>query len=259
MFVEREGWVPSKQSLDLVETYAPQLIPQFRNRQVFEAYYRDHKYRIGFDIDYADRYLPKDGKILEIGALPYFLTLPLREKGFRVAVLDKPSGEYSPEITARYEMDVRLGDLDAEPIPAGDGEYDAVIMNEVFEHLRMNLIFSMREVNRVLRPGGRLLLSTPNLRSIRGLYNLLLKQEAYAVMGGLYHNYSSLETDQVMGHVREYTAKEVADFLSALGFTVEGVIYRGSYSGSLFWRMSHYATRVWPQLKPSFSLVARKA
>ena len=126
-------------------------------------------------------------------------------------------------------MKVLNGDLDCERIPAGDDSFDAVILNEVFEHLRINLIFSMREILRVLRPGGKLLLSTPNLRFIRGIYNLIVRQEAAAVMGGLYHNYSSLEASGVMGHVREYTAKEVLDFLREIGFRPRGVVYRGCY------------------------------
>lgn len=258
MFIEREGWLPTEQSIKLVEKYATQLIPQFKDVENFRAYYADHKLRIAFDVDYAQKYIPKGGKILEIGALPYFLTLPLMEKGYQVTVLDKPSGEYRPEITARHNIDVLMGDLDSEPIPAAADEYGAVILNEVFEHLRMNLIFSMNEIYRVLKPGGQLLLSSPNLRSVRGLYNLIFKQEAYCAMGGIYHNYSQLEGDQVMGHVREYTAKEVTDFLAKIGFKIEGIIFRGSYSGSFLWRMSHYATRIWPQIKPSFSLVARK-
>jgi hypothetical protein len=77
-------------------------------------------------------------------------------------------------------------------------------------------------------------------------------------MGGIYHNYSMLKTLGVMGHVREYTPKELTDFLQKIGFEIEGVIYRGCYSGSLTWRLAHYATRIWPQFKPGFSVLARK-
>jgi hypothetical protein len=41
-----------------------------------------------------------------------------------------------------------------------------------------------------------------------------------------------------MGHVREYTSKEVTDFLQQIGFEIEGIIYRGSYSEGWFWKLS---------------------
>jgi SAM-dependent methyltransferase len=159
-------------------------------------------------------------------------------------------------------------DLDYDTIPAPDDNFDGIIMNEVFEHLRVNLIFTMREVLRVLRPGGTLLLSTPNLRSMKGIYNILFRGQAFAIMGGVYENYSHLEKTGSMGHTREYTPMEIVDFLGKVGFEIDGIIYRGSYSGSKLryfcWRQrwgskaAHYFTRIWPQFRPFFSVVARK-
>lgn len=131
-------------------------------------------------------------------------------------------------------------------------------MNEVFEHLRINLIASMRELRRVLRPNGLLLLSTPNLRSVEGIYNFLRRQEAHSAMGGIFNNYSYLEEHGVMGHVREYNSKEVMDFLQQIGFEIVGVIFRGRYSGSWVRTLSQQFTRLRPEFKPYFSIVARK-
>jgi len=61
-----------------------------------------------------------------------------------------------------------------------------------------------------------------------------------------------------MGHVREYTSKEVTDFLQQIGFEIEGIIYRGSYSEGWFWKLSQQFTRMRPEFKPYFSIVAHK-
>ena len=52
---------------------------------------------------------------------------------------------------------------DAHQLPFADGVFDAVTANMVVEHVREPLGF-FREVRRVLRPAGRLLIHTPNAR-----------------------------------------------------------------------------------------------
>jgi len=218
MFVIGERKEPTEQSRRVVRKFAEQLIPCFKDVDHILLYYDVHEERISFDLDYANKYLSPDDRILEVGAFPFFLTLPMMSKNYDVTTLDKCSSfEFDPAIVDKFKIKVIDCDLDVNKIPANDFSFDCVIMNEVFEHLRINLIFSMREVCRVY-----------------------------------------LEKLGVMGHVREYTAKEVKDFLQQVGFEIEGVIYRGSYSGSWFWKLSHQFTRVRPEFKPYFLILARK-
>ena len=51
-----------------------------------------------------------------------------------------------------------------EALPWEDESFDCILMSEVIEHLEMPQI-SVREAVRVLSPGGRLLITTPNYRS----------------------------------------------------------------------------------------------
>lgn len=260
MFVIREPSLPTPQSRELVKKYADELIPQHQYDPEMRSYYESHQYRLGFDLDYADKFFRSGQKILEVGSFPFFVTVPLMQKNYDLTALDKGAGtcRYSADIVKKYKIKSIICDLDNEAIPAGDGAFDGIIMNEVFEHLRMNLISTMREIFRVLHPGGLLLLSTPNMRSISGFYHLLVLGKAYSCMGGIYHNYSCLEKVGTMGHVREYAPREVTDFLRDIGFEIEGMIYRGDYSGSWKLNLARYFTRIWPQFKPFFSVVARK-
>jgi ubiquinone/menaquinone biosynthesis C-methylase UbiE len=52
-----------------------------------------------------------------------------------------------------------------ESLPLEDGSFDCVLLSEVIEHLEAPQI-SIGEAARVLRPGGRLLITTPNYRSL---------------------------------------------------------------------------------------------
>jgi SAM-dependent methyltransferase len=257
MFTLAERSFPTQESMDLIDKYSEELIPQHKSVDGWRQHRDSHRDRLSFDLDYASKFFKDNQKLLEIGALPFFLTLPLMNK-YDVTTLDQFNGEYSPQIVDRYGIRALICDLDSETIPADDGSFDGIIMNEVFEHLRINLIFTMREVLRVLRPGGTLLLSTPNLRSIIGIYNILFHGEAYAVMGGLYENYNWLETVGSMGHTREYTSIELVNFLTKIGFEIDGIIYRGDYGGSRMRNIARHLTKILPQFKPFFSIVARK-
>jgi hypothetical protein len=57
-----------------------------------------------------------------------------------------------------------------------------------------------------------------------------------------------------MGHVREYTTREVADFLTRIGFRIDAIIYRGGHGAGLV----GLAERLAPSMRPFFTVVAAK-
>jgi SAM-dependent methyltransferase len=56
--------------------------------------------------------------------------------------------------------------------PVADATVDVVFASNVFEHLggKGDLLASLAEIRRVLRPGGRLLILQPNIRLVGGAY-----------------------------------------------------------------------------------------
>lgn len=266
---ESERGKPWADSMTVVQDCARQILKELEPAEVllskqsagllsFRDYLSIHCERLAFDLDYMRELVEAGERVLEIGALPFMLTLPLMRRGYNVTALDKPTSEWDPAVPMRLGLNHMACDLDIQPLPFKTNSFDVVLMNQVFAHLRVDLIGSMREILRVLRPGGLLYLSSPNLRSFRALAQLIFRGDACAFMGSVYYNYSSLESHGFMGQIRVYTPKEIADFLTAMNFRVGGIIYRGKVHDGRLARFSNSAASVCPSFRPDFTLLAVK-
>jgi SAM-dependent methyltransferase len=219
----------------------------------FRRYCREHQQRLAADLHLIGRHVAPEARVLEYGAIPLVLTAALASLDYAVSALDIGPERFARSIS-NLGLEVIACDVETEAVPFEDATFDVVLFNELFEHLRINPIFTFREVHRVLRPGGLLLLSTPNLRSLRGLRNLVFRNEGHAASSGVYQQYEKLETLGHMGHVREYTTREVVDFLRRSGFNVEKVVFRGGHGRGPVGILE----KLVPSLRPFFALVARK-
>jgi SAM-dependent methyltransferase len=65
----------------------------------------------------------------------------------------------------------RLVQGDAQNLPFADNSFDLVVSCETIEHLP-EVRSALREMERVTRPGGKLLLTTPNYLNFMGLYEI---------------------------------------------------------------------------------------
>jgi SAM-dependent methyltransferase len=114
----------------------------------------------------------------------------------------------------------------AADLPVADGAADVVIMSELIEHL-VDPDGAVAEARRVLRPGGSLLLSTPNLAAWynRGLLALGIQPIFSEVsLRGVFGRPGRV----VAGHLRLFTRRALTEFLTASGFrcvTVTGARY----------------------------------
>src|SRR5215204_2208832 len=99
------------------------------------------------------------GRLLDVPAGEGALAVRLREMGFDVSCCD-----LYPQIFKVEGIDIKGGDLDRE-VPYQDGEFDQVICVEGLEHIE-NPANAIREFARVLKSGGSLVISVPNIMNI---------------------------------------------------------------------------------------------
>jgi 2-polyprenyl-3-methyl-5-hydroxy-6-metoxy-1,4-benzoquinol methylase len=99
---------------------------------------------------------PRDGRVLELAAGSGAFALRLVELGFAVEACD-----LYPEQFRAPGIRVTFADL-SKRLPYDDASFTYLSCLEGIEHLEDQFAF-IRECWRVLRPGGRLLLSTPNV------------------------------------------------------------------------------------------------
>jgi SAM-dependent methyltransferase len=250
----RLGMIPSVSALQLIDSCSQDLTPEdVALLKWHQGYLANHRVRIAHDLDIISRQIPKAGRMLELGSIPLVLTAALMRSGYQVIGCDIAPERYAGSIRSAG-LDVVKCNIELEKLPFDDGSFDAVIFNELFEHLRINPIFTFSELLRVLKPGGILTLSTPNLKSLDGIGNFLLKDRAYSCSADIYTEYRKLTDIGHMGHVREYTPTEVVEFLQAIGFEVEAIIYRGEYGN----RLKRVLSSLIPRLSPFVSYLATK-
>jgi SAM-dependent methyltransferase len=104
--------------------------------------------------------------------------------------------------------------LEKEPASYPDSAFDGVVLMEVLEHFTVDPMYALSELNRILRPGGFLMLTTPNLASWVSLINLINYETTYIY--GLFERHHCPDR-----HNREYTVHEVGKLAEAAGFRIE--------------------------------------
>jgi len=101
----------------------------------------------------------KGDRLLDVGCGVGTISLELQERGFEVYGIDFSS--VAIEKAREKGINAIPCDADAEGIPFEDSHFDVVWAGDIVEHV-FDPIFLLEEISRVLKPTGKVLISTPN-------------------------------------------------------------------------------------------------
>jgi ubiquinone/menaquinone biosynthesis C-methylase UbiE len=153
-------------------------------------------------------------QVLDLGCGMGDLTAELQPAAASILGVDVAEAALRRARARHPEIAFRLAEIDGE-LPVEDNAFDVVWSSEVIEHVADTARW-MSEVRRVLRPGGRLLLTTPSHGRLR------------LAVGGL-ERYSEPLGD----HLHLYTARSLRELLA--GFDFDQVEVRAA-GGWPLWR-----------------------
>jgi glycosyltransferase involved in cell wall biosynthesis/SAM-dependent methyltransferase len=170
----------------------------------------------------------KTGSLLELGANPYFLTLLLKKfRNYDLHLANYFSERHPYDIEKIYEQRIvntrhgeehvftyRMFNIEKDRFPYRDDSFDVVLFCEIVEHLTSDPVAAFGEIHRILKPAGALVLTTPNVARRENIHRLANNENIYDAYSryGIYGR-----------HNREYTTAELAQLLTALGFSIEQV------------------------------------
>lgn len=133
-------------------------------------------------------FLPADlGRVLQVGAAPYFLTLVLcKFSSYEMELVDyfrcfrqdadtvfKQCFKHR-ETGEEFYLSYRSFDIERQSFPYNNESFDGVIICDMLQRLMRDPVAVLAEIYRVLTPGGWLLLTTPNAAYYENIVKLWL-------------------------------------------------------------------------------------
>lgn len=177
------------------------------------SYLSIHQYRLDLILkSFLSLNLPIGSTILDLGCYPDYLLQKLRHKGYKVIGICSPH-----EII--NDVDVYTVNLEKQNLPQKNSSVDLIIFTEVLEHL-VNPTQAIKEISRILKPKGLLILTTPNAVRLQNLIRLLFHKNI------TFDLETTLTTSHELNninhrHNREYTQTELKTLLQKYGLEIQ--------------------------------------
>lgn len=209
-------------------------------------------HKTGERVEVASRYISCAGSLLDIGcgdgALGYFVRNRVKEAygierpGIKLTI---PKGIYRKVIKV---------DLNSRVIPFAENYFDYAACLDVIEHIKEPEAL-LKDIIRVLKKNGTLILSAPNILYYKHIVRLIFKRR-FPVTSNDKNSFDG-------GHIHYFTSRDLSGFLKSVGFnsiSIHGINNNNRKDGLIRAVFSLIVGKVSliDSLSPGLLLVARK-
>jgi SAM-dependent methyltransferase len=181
-------------------------------------YLAEQSGRFEYLLNYLQETTAPGARVLDVGSHALHFAIAARGLGFDVAGADVDYFVTHPEVRKRQARfgipDIREYDLPNARVPFDDAGFDVVNFAESIEHLNFNPLPAITEFRRLLKPGGRLIVTTPNAVRLGARVKFLMGRNVFADLDTLCRG------DAYSVHFREYTMDELCTLLEWGGFSI---------------------------------------
>jgi 2-polyprenyl-3-methyl-5-hydroxy-6-metoxy-1,4-benzoquinol methylase len=182
-----------------------EIVERFGDSKAIQSYYFEFGRRLEV-LKPVEEWCKQGSTILDLGAQPFIISCALKRMGYNVIAFDVDPEPYM-RIAKACNVNVVRCDLERDEL--GVDNADCAVFTEVLEHLHYYYVpLVLNKINRALKRGGVLILTTPNIASLFRRLRLLLGIQP------IYHY-----------HVREYTMREATSLLREAGFEITKAYY----------------------------------
>ncbi|MDD5061968.1 MAG: methyltransferase domain-containing protein [Candidatus Marinimicrobia bacterium] len=166
------------------------------------------------------------GRVLDFGAAQGMYSIELHRMGFDVVGVDVTEGFQHKDLMKFVKLEGQGA------LPFQDDSFDLVLMAEVIEHLK-DPYGLIKELGRILKKGGKIILSTPNILNLKSRFRYLI-EGAYEyfreppIEHAGYNLATGIDVSQV--HVMPWRFHELEYLLKECGFRIEDIctsVYEG--------------------------------
>jgi SAM-dependent methyltransferase len=187
-------------------------------------YFLLHRDRLWQTATHFDLWNLRGKKILEIGPFFSYTPFALKEQGNDVCVIEGSDPEVYP-LKPLYEttrIEFTICDLfehfgspapEKHRLPFADNQFDVIACWETMEHFNFNPVGFIRDLGRILKPGGRIFLTVPNMAELENRVKLLCGKSIGPPVESYNVYYNHFDAGRFLGfHWREYVLPEM-DYL----------------------------------------------
>lgn len=182
-----------------------------------------------FEINEILQHLPKNGKMLDVGGGKGVNLLCIQkllemennaDVSLSLSLIDKfVSTTYTNQETEAIISRMEKSNIDVidydfwanKNLPYEPEIFDVVTIFDVIEHLPSNPLYILKDINRILKPDGVILMGVPNAVHLGHILQIILEKHPYI-------DFDAWIKDEYYSHIREYTMNECLRMLELSNF-----------------------------------------